>query len=120
MSEEGIDKVLGRNRAREPAIGSLRYRPQPLPMLIKKLIALLCLVGSALALYNVYSDIGPVQMKAEAVACGTSGCAQLVGMQRSPISAQFRFQVKANQSLVASVECKRGLILLGEYTCVSQ
>lgn len=89
-------------------------------MVVKKLIAILCLLGSALALYNVYSDIAPLQAQADATACGGSGCAQLVAMQRSPISVSFRFQIQPNRSDVANVTCKRSFILLGEYTCTRE
>lgn len=87
---------------------------------LKKIVALASIVGSALALYNVYSDVGPLQKTAEAVACGAAGCANLIGLERSPVSATFRFQVQRNKSDTAQVRCSRALILLGEYSCTKE
>lgn len=85
--------------------------------MVRKLVALLCLVGSFLALYNVYSDLGPVQKQAEALACDGKPCANLIGMERSPLSIVFRFQVERNKATTSQVTCKRAFILLGDYSC---
>lgn len=85
--------------------------------MFRKLIALLCLVGSFLALYNVYSDIGPLQRQAESLACSGQACANLIGLQRSPLAIVFRFQVERNKATTSQVTCKRALILLGDYSC---
>ncbi len=86
----------------------------------KKLVAVLCLVGSVLALYNVYSDVGPLQMSAERVACQSGACAGLIGMERTPIHVTFRFQVQRNQAATAQVRCQRTFLLAGEYTCAKE
>ena len=87
-----------------------------LKQLIKPLIAVLCLVGSFFAIYNVQSDVGPLQKQAESVAC-PDGCAQLLGLQRMPTSQTFTFQVKANQAETRRIECRREFWLIGDYHC---
>lgn len=88
--------------------------------MLKKLIAVLCLVGSALALYNVYADVGPLQTSAERIACGDKGCATLIGLERTPIYVSFRFQIERNKSATAQVRCSRAFLLAGEYTCTKE
>lgn len=85
--------------------------------MIKKLVAVLCLVGSALALFNVYSDLGPLQNDAEVVACGQTKCSALIGMERTPIQVTFRFQVLRNKADTAQVRCSRSFLLVGDYSC---
>jgi hypothetical protein len=87
---------------------------------IKPLITVVCLIGSALALYNVYSDVGPLQRRADVTACGEPGCAALIGMERTPIAVTFRFQTERNKSTTAQVRCRRAWLLLGEYDCVKE
>lgn len=87
---------------------------------IKKLVALSCLVGSALALYNVYSDLTPVQKNAESIACTHTACAGLIGMERTPVGVTFRFQVQRNKAETAQVRCSRSFLLLGDYTCTKE
>lgn len=88
--------------------------------MIKKLIAVLCLVGSGLALYNVYSDLGPVQKNADAVACAPTTCSALIGMERTPVAVTFRFQVQRNKADTAQVRCSRSFLLIGDYTCAKE
>lgn len=85
--------------------------------MIKQVVALSCLVGSALALYNVYSDVAPVQQEAAAVACAPTACAALIGMERTPIGVTFRFQVQRNKADTAQVRCTRSFLLVGDYSC---
>lgn len=87
--------------------------------MVRKLVALLCLVGSVLALYNVYSDVTPVQKQAEVLACADKPCAGLIGMERSPSMIVFRFQIERNRATTAQVTCRRSFILLGEYSCTT-
>ncbi len=84
---------------------------------IKKIVAVLCLAGSAMAIYNVNSDVGPLQKTAETIACGADGCKQLVGLQRMPTSTEFTFQVQENSSRLQKVECARAFLLFGDYDC---
>ncbi len=88
--------------------------------MVRKLVALLCLVGTFLALYNVYSDLGPVQKQAEGLACAGKPCANLIGMERSPLGIVFRFQIERNKATTAQVACKRALVLLGDYSCTKE
>lgn len=88
--------------------------------MLQKLVALLCLVGSVLALYNVYSDLGPLQKTAEGLACEGAACAGLIGMERTPIHVTFRFQVQRNKAETAQVRCTRALLLVGDYSCESE
>jgi hypothetical protein len=83
----------------------------------KKAVAVLCIGGSVLAIYNVNSDVSALQKQAELEACGDKGCAQLTGMQRNPTSQLFTFQVQANSAKTAQIECTRGFLLFGAYTC---
>ena len=85
--------------------------------MVRKLIALFCLVGTFLALYNVYSDLAPVQKQAESLACEGKPCANLIGIERSPVSIVFRFQVERNKATTSQVTCRRPLVLLGDYSC---
>lgn len=88
--------------------------------MIKKFVALSCLVGSALALYNVYSDLAPVQKNAEAIACAPTACAALIGVERTPVGVTFRFQVQRNKADTAQVRCSRSFLLIGDYTCAKE
>lgn len=88
--------------------------------LFKKLVAIACLAGSGLALFNVYSDVSPLRAKASEVACGAGGCSQLLGMERSPISQTFTFQIRKGSANTARVVCRRGLVLLGDYNCTRE
>jgi hypothetical protein len=83
----------------------------------KKAIAVLCLVGSVLAIYNVNSDVSVVQKQAEREACGDKGCFQVTGITRNPTSQLFTFQVQSNNAKTSQVECTRAFLLFGEYTC---
>jgi hypothetical protein len=85
----------------------------------KKFVAIFCLVGSGFALYNVYSDVSPLQARASEVACGNTGCAQLIGMERTPFSQVFTFQVRKGPN-TARVACRRGMLLFGDYDCVRE
>ena len=84
--------------------------------LLKPLVAVLCLVGSFFAIYNVQSDVAPIQAQAEQVAC-PKGCAQLLGMTRTPIKNTFTFQVESNSAQTKTIDCERSMILVGEYSC---
>lgn len=84
---------------------------------IKRFVTIGCLAASALALYNVYSDVGPVQGLAAETACGAEGCAQLIAMERTPISQTFTFQVQSNSSRTERVVCRKSLLLVGKYAC---
>jgi hypothetical protein len=77
----------------------------------------LCLGGSALAIYNVNADISAVQKQAEREACGEKGCQQLTGLSRNPASQLFTFQIQSGSAKTTQVECTRAYLLFGDYTC---
>jgi hypothetical protein len=82
--------------------------------IIRPIISVTLIVLSVLGLINVYSDNSEVVREASRLAC--SGCeARLVQSGRSPVSQALTFQTGPG-SLV-TVECRRGLIFLGEYKC---
>jgi len=83
--------------------------------LFKKLVAVVCIGGSALAIYNVNFDVAPLQSQAEATACDGKPC-QLISMERRPHVQTFRFHIRDSKS-TATVECTRALLLLGDYSC---
>lgn len=84
---------------------------------LKKIVAIACLVGSGLAIYNVNSDIAPLQQQAEELACGAEGCVRLIGLARSPFKQTFTFQVQENSTRSIVVECTRAALLFGSYSC---
>jgi hypothetical protein len=84
---------------------------------IKMVIALLCLLGSAMAIYNVNSDNSALQKRAEEMACGAKGCRQLIGLQRQPTSQTFTFQVETGSAQTRIIECSPAFLLFGEYDC---
>ncbi len=84
---------------------------------LKGLVAVTCLAGTAMGIYNVRSDVGPVQGLAAEAACGAGGCAHLAEMHRSPFSQTFVFQVQSNSSRTERVVCSRSFLLVGEYSC---
>jgi len=93
----------------------------------RHLTSVLLLGGTALGLYNVYSDNTELKRLAEQTACGARECsAKVTRESRSPLSQSFTFQTelvekgKSGRRASVDVECKRSLILLGSYTCAAQ
>ncbi|HEX2735632.1 MAG TPA: hypothetical protein VHM70_28725 [Polyangiaceae bacterium] len=84
---------------------------------VKKLVAVVCIGGSALAIYNVNSDVAELKKQAEHEACGDKGCQQLTGMTRNPTSQVFTFQLQSGSAKTTQVECSRQFLLFGAYTC---
>ena len=84
----------------------------------RKIIAVVCIGGSALALNNVHSDNTDVIKQAEAIACGKVGCAlKKIKESRGALSQSFTFQTQLDPPQTADVECRRSLYLVGEYSC---
>ncbi len=83
---------------------------------VKMSITLLCLAASAGSLYNVNSDIGPLQAQAEAIACPKK-CASLRALSRTPFAQTFTFQLGAGAARTATVKCARSWVFLGAYEC---
>lgn len=94
--------------------------------LFGRMISILLLVGTALGLYNVYSDNTDVRALAERAACGDRPCTPKITREsRTPISQSFTFQTrliqkgKVDREASVDVECQRALYLLGEYRCTA-
>lgn len=94
---------------------------------IRSISSVLLLGGTALGLYNVYSDNADVKTLAEKTACGERPCtAKITRESRSPLAQNFTYQTeltekgKPQRGASVDVECKRAYYLLGEYACVGQ
>lgn len=77
----------------------------------------LCVLFSAGAVYNVFSDNAEVEQGARAVACGDQGAScspQLTRMERTPFGQTFEF-VTAKRTV--GVRCTRAFVLAGAYAC---
>jgi hypothetical protein len=95
--------------------------------IVRNLISLVLLGGTALGLYNVYSDNTEVKTQAERVACAGRECtSSFLRESRSPIAQSFTLQTKlvekgkVDRSASVDVECKRELVLVGEYRCTAR
>jgi hypothetical protein len=95
--------------------------------IVRNLISLVLLGGTALGLINVYSDNTDVKAQAERAACAGRSCTTTFTREsRSPIAQSFTVQTrlvekgKVDRSASVDVECKREYFLLGSYTCVTQ
>lgn len=84
---------------------------------IKATVAVLCLVGSTMAIYNVQGDNSALQQRAEALACGPARCERLLGLQRQPTNQTFTFQLTARSAQTKIIECTPKFLLFGEYQC---
>jgi hypothetical protein len=84
---------------------------------VKAVITVACLVGSAAAIYNVQGDNSALQKRAEQMACGPKSCARLLGLQRQPTSQTFTFQLEPGSATTKIIECSPAFLLFGEYDC---
>jgi len=94
---------------------------------VRNLISLVLLAGTALGLYNVYSDNTDVKAEAERVACAGRECtSSFLRESRSPIAQSFTVQTKlvekgkVDRSASVDVECKREFFLVGAYHCTAR
>lgn len=83
------------------------------------LLTVLCVVFSASAVYNVFSDNTEVELRARGVACegqaATCGAsAKVTRLSRTPFGQTFEF---ATPKRSVGVRCSRALVLVGEYSC---
>jgi hypothetical protein len=85
-----------------------------MPRMIRPLISIVLIALSVLGLVNVYGDNSDVVAQAGKLACPKCE-PHLIQSGRSPISQTLTFQT-APATLV-TVECKRGLIFVGDYEC---
>lgn len=88
---------------------------------IRTTVFALAAAATIAGLINVYGDHAAVQQQAEAAACGGSRCsAHITRVSRTAIGQTYEFQTDQRQASHARVECRRALLLVGDYTCVRQ
>lgn len=75
------------------------------------------LAATALGLVNVYGDISSALQAAERLACGQTPCVRLLRTERTPLRQQFTFQTSLSPAATRSIECRRSLVLVGDYAC---
>jgi hypothetical protein len=92
-----------------------------------RVISILLLIGTAIGLYNVYSDNADVKALAEKTACGERACAaKLTRESRTPLGQSFTYQTRLvragtiDRSASVDVDCQRAFYLVGEYRCRAQ
>jgi hypothetical protein len=92
--------------------------------LFRAVFATICLAGTALGLANTYGDNSEVKALAQRTACGAPNCSiNDLHQARSAFSQSFGFQTalvqkgKSGRSASVDVECKRKLVLIGDYEC---
>ena len=81
-----------------------------------KVLSVLLLLATLLALYNVYGDNTELLAHAERLACG-GPCVRLLRAQRTPIEQSFTFQTSLQPTRTLDVRCQRALLLIGAYAC---
>lgn len=84
--------------------------------MMAKLLSVAFLLATILALYNVYGDNTELLARAERLACGTR-CVRLLRAQRTPIEQSFTFQTSLQPARTLDVNCRRALLLVGDYAC---
>lgn len=79
-------------------------------------VIVLCLVFSASALYNVFSDNREVEALAARAACGDAAACEprLVELARTPFGQSMRYVVGKAE---VPVTCRRAAVLVGPYAC---
>ena len=92
--------------------------------IVRVVIAVICIGGTALGLSNTYGDDSEVKALAQKTACGSPSCSiSMLRESRSAFSQSFSFQAtlgergRPRQSASVDVECKRKQVLLGDYEC---
>lgn len=92
--------------------------------IVRPLVALICLAGTALGLNNTYGDNSEVRALAEQTACGKQQCSvKTLHEARSAFEQTFGFQTalvekgKPGRGASVDVACQRALYLLGQYQC---
>ena len=92
--------------------------------IVRIVVAVICIAGTALGLANTYGDNSDVKALAQKTACGSPNCSiSVLRESRSAFSQSFGFQTtlvqkgKSQRSASVDVECKRKQILIGDYEC---
>ena len=88
--------------------------------MIRTLISVVLLVATVLGLVNVYGDDTETQQAAQRLVCGDKPCVRLIRAERTPIARNFTFQTQVNPPRTHAVECRRSLLLVGEYECQAE
>lgn len=85
---------------------------------IRLVVIVVLLAVTGLGMVNSLGDNTEVVKQAEVEACGKAGCSvQKVSEARSPFGQTLGFQLGTEHPQVVEVECKRALILLGDWQC---
>jgi hypothetical protein len=85
---------------------------------LKTIVMVVCLGATIAGLINTYGDNAEVIQLAERVACGKPDCAVTITRQsRGAFGQSFTFQTSSKTQSVVDVDCKRSLLLVGEYAC---
>lgn len=94
---------------------------------LRNAFSVLLFAGTALGLYNVYSDNTDVRALGEKAACGERPCKATVTREsRSPVSQSFTYQTeltekgKPQRGASVDVTCQRAFYLVGEYRCTAE
>jgi hypothetical protein len=85
--------------------------------MLGKVVSVLLLVATIVAVYNVYGDNSEVQESAQRLACGKTPCVRLLRAERTPIKQSFTFQTSLQPAKTAEVHCERAYLLVGAFTC---
>lgn len=85
--------------------------------MIRKLLSVLLLLATVLAVYNVYGNNAEVVKTAEALACGSSPCVRLLRAERTPVKQSFTFQTSLSPPKTREVSCERAFLLVGRFAC---
>lgn len=85
--------------------------------MIGKVVSVLLLFATVVAIYNVYGDNSEVLESAQSLACGKAPCVRLLRAERTPIKQSFTFQTSLQPAKTRRIECERAYLLLGAVTC---
>lgn len=84
---------------------------------IRILVIVVCLLATIGSLSAIYSDNSELEKQAQQLACPEDPCIRMVEMERRPTGQRFVFQISMDPIQSIEVECKRSMVLFGDYTC---
>lgn len=85
--------------------------------MLGKVVSVLLLLATVVAVYNVYGDNDDVLASAERLACGSSPCVRLLRAERTPLQQSFTFQTQLQPTKTREVSCERAYLLVGPISC---
>ncbi len=85
--------------------------------MLGKVVSVLLLLATIVAIYNVYGDNSDVLESAQRLACGGSPCVRLLRAERTPLKQAFTFQTQLQPAKTREVSCERAYLLVGQVTC---